>query len=278
MAATSKSYPFPVLGNEDDIKGLFKPLMRYTLEPNEVVIECEFELSNPTIEKLISEDNAAYFVQVECGNTFYRRTFTSTEPRLKLNIEAGDLRERVDVSFCVCAVQDIQDYSPDGIHPDLAGEPTAVEKGDVLADGGTGSFMADKTFDPLKAPVSSFMKIKEGNEKSAPMAIEYGGDQIIIKLSKDDYKNYVFARKFAPSSLHSSLVLPALIDVLYIINKDDGRYEGAQWFDRIKQICRERDIVLDDPLIAAQRMLGKPVERGLKEVKTLSSDNSEDEV
>ena len=188
------------------------------------------------------------------------------------------MRERVDVSFCVCATQDIQDYSPEGIHPDLAGEPIAVEKGDVLADGGTGSFMADKTFDPLKAPVSSFMKIKEASEKSAPMAIEYGGDQIIIKLSKDDYKNYVFARKFAPSSLHSSLVLPALVDVLYVINKDDGRYEGSQWFDRIKQICRERDIVLDDPLIAAQRILGKPVERSLKEVKTLSSDNGEDEV
>jgi len=72
MAASSKSYPFPVLGNEDDIKGLFKPSMRYTLEPNEVVIECEFELSNPTIEKLIAENKAGYFVQVECGNTFYR--------------------------------------------------------------------------------------------------------------------------------------------------------------------------------------------------------------
>lgn len=278
MAATSKSYPFPVLGNEDDIKGLFKPVMRYTLEPNVVVIECEFELSNPSIEKLIADENAAYFAQVECGNTFYRRTFVTHEPKLKIEIDAGDLRDRVDVSFCVCAVNDIPSYSPDGIHPDLAGEPTAVEKGDVLADGGTGSFMADKTFDPLKAPVSSFMKIKEANEKSAPMAIDYGGDQILIKLSKDDYNNYVYARKYAVSTLHSSLVLPALVDALYVISKDDGTYEGSPWFSRIKQICRERDIDITDPLTAAQRMLGKPVERGLKEVKTLSSDNGEDEV
>lgn len=278
MAATSKSYPFPVLGNEDDIKGLFKPVMRYTLEPNVVVIECEFELSNPSIEKLMADKNAAYFAQVECGNTFYRRTFITHEPKLKIEIGAGDLRDRVDVSFCVCAVNDIPSYSPEGIHPDLAGEPTAVEKGDVLADGGTGSFMADKTFDPLKAPVSSFMKIKEANEKSAPMVIDYGGDQILIKLSKDDYKNYVFARKYAVSTLHSSLVLPALVDALYVISKDDGTYEGSPWFSRIKQICRERDIDITDPLTAAQRMLGKPVERGLKEVKTLSSDNGEDEV
>ncbi len=277
MAATSKSFPFPVLGNEDDIKGLFKPVMRYTLEPNAVVIECEFELSNSTIEQLIADKKAGYFVQVECGNTFYRRTFVTQEPKLKLEIEAGDLRDKVDVSFCVCATADIPDYSPDGIHPDLAGDPTAVETSDVLADGGTGSFMADKTFDPLKAPVSSFMKIKEAKEKSAPMTIDYGGDQILIKLSKDDYKNYVYARKYAVSTLHSTLVLPALVDALYVINKDNT-YEGSPWFSRIKQICRERDIDISDPLTAAQRLLGKPVERGLKEVRNLSSDNGEDEL
>jgi len=278
MGAASKSYPFPVLGNEDDIKGLFKPTMRYTLEPNVVVIESEFELSNSTIEQLIAEKKAGYLMQVECGNTFYRRTFVSHEPKLKIEIEAGDLRDRVDVSFCVCAAADIKDYNPDGIHPDLAADSTTVEKGDVLADGGTGSFMADKTFDPLKAPVSSFMKIKEASEKSAPMTIDYGGDQILIKLSKDDYKNYVYARKYAVATLHSSLVLPALTDALYVINKDEGTYQGLPWFGRIQQICRERSIDINDPLTAAQQMLGKPVERGLKEVKNMSSDNSEDDI
>lgn len=276
MAATSKSYPFPVLGNEDDISGRFNPSLRYTLEPHTVVIESEFELSNPTIEKLVNEKKAAFFVQVECGNTFYRRTFTTYEPKIKIEIQAGDLRDRVDVSFCICATQDIEEYSPDGIHPDLAGEPTTVEAGDVLADGGTGSFLADKTFDPLKAPISSFMKIKEGNDKSAPMYIDYGDDQIIIKLSKDDYKKYKFARKYAVSTLHSSLVLPALIDTIYTINRDQGLYQGSPWFNRVQQICRERSIDLNDPLLAAQLLLGKPIERGLQEINEKTTEDSED--
>ena len=275
--ATSKSYPFPVLGNEDDITGLFKPSLRYSLEPTSIVIDCEFQLSNPTIEELLAKNMAAYLVQVECGNTFYRRTFTTTEPKLTIEIEAGDLRDKVDVSFCICATSSIPDYSPDGIHPDLAGEPTFVEKGDVLADGGTGSFMADKDFDPLKAPVSSFMKIKEAEEKTGPMTIDYSGDQIVIRLSKDDYKNYAFSRKYAVSSLHASLVLPALIDAIYVINNKSDDYDGQPWFTRIQQICRERDIDITDSLTAAQRLLGKPVERGLKEIRKLSSDNGEDE-
>lgn len=275
--AITKSYPFPVLGNEDDIKGLFRPKFRYTLEPTTVVIDCEFEVSNETVEQLLAQKKAAYLVQVECGNTFYRRTFTTTEKELSIEIAAGDLRDRVDVGIVICAIEEIPEYNPEGIHPDLAGEPTFVEKGDVLADGGTGSFVADKDFDPLKAPVSSFMKIKEADEKSAPIAIDYSGDQIVIRLSKDDYKNYAFARKYATSSLHSSLVLPALIDAIYVINNKGDEFEGQPWYNRIKQICRERDIDISDPLTATQRMLGKPVERGLKEVRHLSSDNGEDE-
>jgi hypothetical protein len=278
MTTTNKSYPFPVLGNEDDIQGLFNPTMRYTLEPNVITIECSFQLTNSTIEELISTSKAAYFVQVECGSTLYRRTFVTSTPKLNLEINSQDLRDRVDVNFCICAIQNISQYSPAGIHPDLAGEPVSVDKGDVMADGGSGWFMADKTFDPLKAPVSSFMKIKEGNEKNGPMTIDYGGDQILIKLSKDDYKNYIYARKYAISTLHSSLVLPALIDSLYIISRDEGTYQDSPWFNRIKQICRERDIDLTDPVTAAQRLLGKPIERGLKEIKALSSDNSEEEI
>jgi hypothetical protein len=278
MRAANKSYPFPVLGNEDDISGLFKPKMKYTLEPDKIYIDCEFELTNPSIERLISDNQASYFVQVDCSNTFYRRTFTTNQSKMMIAVDSGELRDKVEVSFCVCATVDIRGYQPDGIHPDLVGEPAFVEKGDVLADGGTGAFMADKTFDPLKTPVTSFMKIKQSNQKDAPMSIDYGDDQIIIELSENDHKDYVYARKYAVDTLHSSLVLPALIDALYVINMDDGEYEGAPWFSRIKQICRERDIDMGDPLIAAQRMLGKPVARGLAEIKVLSSDTSEDEV
>lgn len=277
MPATSKSYPFPVLGNEDDIKGLFKPSMRYTLDPTMVVVECDFELSNATIEQLVAQKKAGYLVQIECGNTFYRRTFVTQEASLRIEIDAGELRDRVDVSFCVCALSEINDYSPEGIHPDLAGEPTVVEAGDVLADGGTGYFIADKSFDPLKAPVASFMKVKQAKEKTAPMRMDYGGDQIIIKLSKDDYRNYAYAQKYAVSSLHATLVLPALIDAIYVINKDTT-YEGSVWFEKIKQICIARDIKLDDPLEAAQRLLSNPVERGLKEIRNMSSDTDEEEL
>lgn len=266
-----KSYPFPVLGNGDDISGQFNPKLKYTLEAQSVTIECEFEISNSSIEKLISEGKATYFVQVECGSTFYRRTFTTSDNKLTIEIIAGDLRDKVDVGFYVCSTEDIDDYSPEGIHPDLEGEPTFVEKGDVLADGGTGSFMADKEFDPLKAPVSSFMRIKESSEHTGNMTMDYGNDQIIIKLAKDDYEKYMFARKYAVATLHSSLVFPALLDALNAMKTND--YQDMPWYDRIRQICRERSIDLEDSLTAAQQLLGKPVGRGLAEINEKTTED-----
>lgn len=276
MSASTKSYPFPVLGNLDDISGQFNPSLRYTLEPNKVIIESNFELSNATIEDLIRQSKATYFVQVECGSTFYRKSFTTQENKIRLEIEAGDLRDKVDVSFSVVATADIPDYNPEGVHPDLAGDPSFVEKGDVLADGGSGWFTADKTFDPLKAPVSSFMKIQEGTKKSGPMTIDYGDDQILIKLAKEDFERYKYARKYAIPLLHSTIVFPALLDVLYTMNSKQNDYADQPWFSRIQQICRERSINLDDPVSAAQTLLGQPVERGLAEIQKITESDSED--
>lgn len=269
MSASAKSYPFPVLGNLDDIQGQFNPTLRYSLEPNLVIIESDFELINETIESLVKSGKATFLVQVECGSTFYRKTFTTQENRIRIEIEAGDVREKVDVSYSVVSLANIPDYNPVGIHPDLAGEPSEVEKGDVLADGGAGWFTADKTFDPLKAPVSSFMKIQEGNKKSGPMTIDYGDDQILIKLSKDDFENYKFARKYAIPILHSSIVLPSLVDVIYTMNSKQSDYGDQPWFSRIQQICRERSINLDNPIDAAQQLLGQPIDRGLSEIQRI---------
>lgn len=278
MAASNKSYPFPVLGNEDDIEGRFEPTLSCALSPDSVSIESRLDLENDTIERLIDQGRAAFFIEIECGSTFYREIYKKHEQDVKIDIDTMELRDRVDVAFYVCATADMEDYNPAGIHPELAGEPISVEKGDVLADGGGGSFMADKTFDPLKAPVSSFMRVKKGNNKEEPMSIDYGDDQIIIRLSKDDYEKYEYACNYAPSTLHSSLVLPALVDALYTIEHDGGKYQGVPWCDRIQQICRERGYDTEDPISTAQKMLGGPIGRGLAEVGTIAEDNGEDAV
>jgi hypothetical protein len=278
MESAIKSFPFPVLGNQDDIRGKFNTSFYYTLQPESITLDCEFDLSNPTIEDLVASGIAHYAIQVVCSSTFYRKIFYSKERIVAIEIEAGDLRDRVEVEFYICSSAEIDRYKPEGIHADLEGEPVVVEKGDVLALGGRAFFIADKSFDPMKTPVSSFMRIKEGSKQDDSIVLEYRDEEILIILSKNDYNNYKYARKYIPSMLHSSIVFPALIDVLVTIGKDEGTHGSANWFGRIKQICIERKINLDDPFIAAQELLGKPVQRSLEDYKSSSIENGEGEM
>lgn len=266
MKVSAKSYPFPVLGNLDDIKGRFNPSMKYTLEPNRVILECNIDLSNETIEDLIASNSASFYVQVECASTFFRRTYRSNDAKILIEIDAGDVRDKVTVKFLVCANVAIQEYDPVGIHPDLAGDSSVVEPGDVLADGGSGWFMADKTFDPLKAPLSSFMKIMKGSYKSGPMSISYDDDRIVIVLAESDYEKYFAVRNYSPHTLHSALVLPALIDVLYTMQRNKEQYEDLPWFSKIQQIAVQQQIDLSEPITAAQQILGQPIGRSLDEI------------
>lgn len=271
MSASIKSYPYPVLGNGDDVAGIFHVKPHFTLDVEQIRIEAEIELQNETIEKLISDHAATYVMQVDAGSTTYRRTFNSFESSFDTVINAGDLRDKVEVSFYVCAVQQIEEYDPVGTHPELAGDSTKLDAGDIVAYGGSGTFIADKSFDPLKAPVTSLMKIKKGTFTDGPMVIEYG-DQIIIKLSKNDYEKYLQVRSFAPSVLHSSLVLPALVETLYEMKNNGANYSSDPWYVRIQEICRIRGIDFQEPLTAAQKLLGQPVGRSLSQLNVIGGD------
>lgn len=266
--ASIKSYPYPVLGNDDDVAGVFHVKPHFTLDVETIRIEAEIELQNETIEQLISDRKATFVMQVDASSTTYRRTFNSFDNAFDISINAGDLRDKVEVSFYVCATDQIPEYDPVGTHPELAGDSTRIDAGDVIAYGGLGTFIADKSFDPLKAPVTSLMQIKPAGYAEGPMAIEYG-NKITIKLSKKDYEKYLEVRSLAPSVLHSSIVLPALTETLHEMKENESNYRNDPWFVRLQEICRNRSITLQDPLQDAQKLLGLPVGRSLGQLDTI---------
>jgi hypothetical protein len=271
MQDSLSSYPFPVLGNGDDIAGIFSPTMLYTLG-NMITIDIQFELQHISIESLIKEKKAAFFVEIQCGSTFFRQIYQTFERKYKVEINSKDLRDSVSVNFYICAIQPIFSYNPEGVHSDLAGDAVSVEAGDIIADGGTSSFIADKTFDPLKAPVSSFMKIMENPNIDEQMNINYEqNDRIVLELSKKDFTKYNNVKGRAVASIHSSIVLVALVDVIYTMNSEIGKrdYGESAWFNKIQEICRYKNIDLDNPLITAQKLLGNPLERSLSETERL---------
>lgn len=278
MKVNAKSYPHPVLGNGDDLGGMFKVEFRYELGRAEVGLNPKFTLKNTAIEELIKKEKASFVAEIECRNTFFRRSFVTREQIDRFVIPASSLRERVTVGFYVCADKDIRNYQPSEPHPDYEGAKFDVDAGDVLAIGGYSSFIALKSFDPLRPPISSFMSIMEGSHHEGPMQIDYEGEKIMIVLSKADWKNYLSVRgqKLAEGILHGTIVFPALVDAIHKMLTTGAEYEGMPWYGRLETILDAKGLSEKDPFEAAQKILDNPSARSFHGIELLT-DIADDE-
>jgi hypothetical protein len=280
MAVSSiKSFPHPVLGNGDDVAGQLNVSYAVASDPAHITISYKFELKNKTIEQLISNGSATYCIQLECSSTFYRYAYKTNVSDGEFQIDANQVRDRVEISFSICATKTIDEYMPEGCHPDYAGEPFTIEAGDIIGEGGSDSFFALKSFDALRAPVSSIMRIKQGSKQTGPMLIDYeASDKVVIELPKDDWDTYTVTSKYTPSTVHASIVLPALIDVLYQMEVNKDMHEGTSWFMRLTEMCRTRSVSLTDHLEAAQKLLSTPINRSLTELTKKLGDDGQEEL
>lgn len=279
MKVNTKSYPHPVLGNEDDLGGLFKVDFRYELGREEVVLNPVFILKNRAIEELIKKEKASFVMEVECRGTFFRTSFSDRNLSERILIPAQAVRERVTVGFYICADQDIRDYRPSEAHSDYEGASFDVEAGDVLAIGGSCSFIAEKSFDPLRPPVSSFMSIMEGSHHEGPVQIDYESDKITIILSKADWRSYIDVRgqKIAEGILHASVVFPVLIDAIHQVQNGGSDYEDMNWYGRIEAILDAKGLRDKDPFEATQKILDNPATRSFQGIGSLLEVTNEQE-
>lgn len=261
-----KCYPYPVLGNGDDISGEFTSQMKYSIYQENTIITCIFKTTNEYIADLIKKETATYCVEIQCSNTFFRFLQKTCSESIEITIPSDLLKEKVDVSFYICAVSKINDYRPRGTHADFDGETFNINCADILAIGGYASFVADKKFDPLNAPISSIIQIAKSKKiKDGEIQVNYDEDEkIIIELPEKDFEFYLSIKNNSSEMLHSAIVLPVLVDAIYEANgKGSGNYQDSGWSNRLKQISISQNISMDVPFLAAQKILENPINRTL---------------
>lgn len=265
MKAKNISYPYPVLGNDDDVVGKFDASFKHMLKRDNIVLKSRFSLKNKTLENLIKQKKATYTVEIECPSTFYRKLYSTSESEADFTLLSTVVREHVSVGFFVRATERIAKYEVTGCHPDYEGFVFDVGPGDVLALGGYTSFIAEKDFDPMQPAVSSLIAIKQGAKEDGLMEIDYAQDKIFIKLSHKDHKNYsqIKGRATISGVLHSSIVLPVLADAIRLVENEDDEIKDRHWFRRLQVILRQQDLEGQDAITSAQKILRGPIERCL---------------
>jgi hypothetical protein len=245
MKISNISFPHPVLGVADDVRGYYSPKLGVVMARDKITLSVEHCLSNKTLQKFISEKKAFFAVELNCPQTIYRTIEISHEANHMFEINASELRNIVKISMFIVANEDMPNYVAEEANKDYAGYEFEIGKGDVLAYGGDFGFIAGKTWASSIASISSIFDIQKSNKEDGPMSFCTSEEKIIIKLSKKDYENYAEisrAHQFY-SVLHSSMALPALMYALTEIieqketlEENEDRNEGCEW----KQILESR--------------------------------------
>ncbi len=275
MRYNNRHFPHPVLGIEDDIVGEFSAELTFKSDKENITLSSTFRLNEQYIQKLLDNGKAYFLIQVYCSGTMYREVFkTKSSLPEPIKIPSFKLKGEVEVHFFICAVNDIDDFFSTNFNTEYKGTKFSIQKSDLLAYGGKAKFTANKSPEELKS-VSALIRIKNSHQKNHPMWNEYDGEKIEIMLCEEEYNNYqvVLKNKVFHNLLHSSIVLPALIDALYYIDLPEGKdCVDKRWYKELRRIKAESKV--HDCLRIAQNILEQPNERNFSTLLTLMEETN----
>ena len=262
MRYNNRLYPHPVLGIEDDIKGEFLTELQYKSDKQNIYLTPSFRLTEINLSNCILKAQALFIIHVYCRATMYREVFSSSQLiGTEIIIPANKLKGDVEADFFICAMKEIQKYSSANFNAEYGNSNFEIDRSDILAYGGKAKFVANKSPEELKS-ISSLIRIKNSGESLKPMYNEYESEKIEITLCQEDYDRYQLSvrNKEWHSIIHSGVVLPALIDALYFIEKDEAEaYSSRRWYRALNEIKTKSKI--QDCFQIAQNILDKPLDR-----------------
>jgi len=269
MLINKISFPYPVLNIIDDIEGDFDFTFDVKLSPDIIILDLKINLINDSLHKLIVEKKAAFCLEIQNTQTFFRESCIFSEKNKFLTLKSDDLRGKVVVFVYIVALQDIKNYSLKEFNQDYSNYSFEISKGDTLALGGHGFFMAEKSWADFMS-VSSFMEVQKGNFKTGPVQYNLNESKVLVILSEEDYKKYsnVYKNDEFLNVFLAVIVYPALLYLLsyIIINPDEHKDNG--WYLSLMQRCANEPKLgkisewqISDIVEKAQELLKDPKEK-----------------
>ena len=234
-----------------------------------VEVYADFELSDPSLIRLVEEDRARFVLLVKAPKTHCRRLLQSSERNIKQSFSAGELSGRVEfVPFLVCT-RPLLGFRADGWHSDFTGRAFDIATGAVLAEDVSKDYWID-TAD--EAPLGSIFGHKNRSDlPDGRWEYELAEDRVWIVMSNANAAQYKAARERANNQpegqyLMNGLYLPALVAVLNDVDQNVHDYSGYRWFTSLNQRledveCQPLGRKSSNRLIDAQKLLGAPFPR-----------------
>jgi hypothetical protein len=287
MKISNISFPYPVLGINDDIEPML-PQDAVVVSKQEVnsryVLEVTLKCNNQDIESLIENGYAVYSCEVDCASTLFRECYTSKSPNLHIEFDRDQVSGKVNIQCFVSVVRPIKDYKNSGFNSDYEGATFDMSEGDILVGFPEAFFNAELSYNKLVNP-TSIIQIREDKENPYTN-YDFSSDKIEIKLPTplfDLYNNRIWDTY--AEVIHASLAYNALTCALFQI----GDYMHTRWAQAIQMRIQTEDqlrefdidwdadnVSLDRVPELATKLMNDPYNRMLNKLTELNSKNTLD--
>lgn len=272
MAKHNGSFPHPVLGNHDDVLSSFRVFNAVvSCDVDFVDLKFEFQTDDPDLLQRLDDGRASIAIRTSCSATFFVRT-ESVQPvarrsngaKFHVVLDQSDLKGQVNVHFLALCEATDSAFHWQKQHEDYGDAIFAVTKGDILADGGYLTFDASKVFDPMDPPIGSCFRIVPDNRLKKKMQLGFDDEEQIVVAVSEGIAEYLRLHPDLPEIAINCIVFPALIRTVEKINEAENSEEfreeqGFAWYKTIHKMLNDRELLGEDPFLAAQEILQYPI-------------------
>lgn len=281
MQLKERYHSYPVLApyTNDYQNGQFRiKSLKDKSNSGQYLFEVDLYIDNAGLVNLIKEYKADFAIHVECSKTSFRKVFTSDSPKIEMTIDSFNIDGKVEFSPFIIAKQNIFNYKNPSFDAVFDSFSFNINKGQYLATGSIAIVSIVKDVDDLKQ-ISSIIRIAQVADLDKETKVNLEGDRIQILVSKQTYEMYTYASRNNNRlrMLHSMIVLPALIFVLYELKEDSKmgfeQYSDRRWFQALEIRINELGFNMNSDLFSmkspyelAQIILDYPIKDALDNI------------
>lgn len=261
------SFPYPVLGHRKGISSTVDLKLDGKQQDDYYIWDIDIIHDNEDINNLVRTGKAKYVCEVDCVETYYRKTFYpemgGNEKHIRVKIHNTDIGGVV--AFCVTAlaIEKIPAYhnsQSTGIYVNYSFN---IEPGDILAVFGGWDIPLDDVASSYKR-ITSILQLHmvDGTELEVDLSDK---KHIIIELPKERYSPHIDKLKnpyFQPALL-SSIVFEALCRAFQHLSENETKTWARVLEHKARELGYEevKEKIKDDPDIAyeiTRRILEDP--------------------
>jgi hypothetical protein len=271
----SMRYPHPVLSefSSDYVTGEFRcAFVQQMTAEGELKLTADLALDSKALQALVDSQRAAIGYFVVCRRTYFNFLQEAPLGNSEKFFDATELFGTVTIRPAVWTLEAVRDFTSPLIHKEF-GEAVNLPKGSVIALGPEFRFSIDKKkFKPFE---SIFALAADPSIEPGVVFVDAMQDRITILAEPKTYRDLADMRNMPAgrSILLSSVYLPAVMEVLAMLQGGETGAAGKNWYRIFKAKCD--DLGIDpaaqnqSPLTIAQKLLREPLRKSIAVVGSL---------